>query len=108
MSTTTYHLQFPYTTAAGVLIEELQLSRLRVKDIKAVRRASENPTDWDDILIARSTGLLPEDIEQMDVADYLALQQRFQQVIGLGQGNKNSVASIGDVSTMVPVPAERD
>ncbi|CAM3724336.1 MULTISPECIES: phage tail assembly protein [Xenorhabdus] len=103
---TNYRLQFPYTTAAGVNIEEIQLSRLKVKDIKAARRISENPADWDDILLSRSTGLLPEDIEQMDAADYLALQQRFQKIVGVDQGNKDAVGSRGNTGTVVSVSAE--
>lgn len=35
-----YTLQFPFTSAAGERIDVLQLRRLKVKDMRAARRAS--------------------------------------------------------------------
>ncbi|MGK3503290.1 phage tail assembly protein, partial [Escherichia coli] len=45
-------------------------------DLKQVRKISKNPADWDEPLIARSTGLLPEDLDNMDLADYLQLRRK--------------------------------
>ena len=55
----TFKLSYPFTTAAGTRIELVELKRLTVKDLKQVRKISKNPADWDEPLIARSTGLLP-------------------------------------------------
>lgn len=74
----------PFTTATGARIERIELKRLTVKDLKAARKISKDPDDWDESLIARSSGLLPEDMENMDLADYLDLQKRFQKITGLG------------------------
>lgn len=78
----TFKLSYPFTTAAGTRIELVELKRLTVKDLKQVRKISKNPADWDEPLIARSTGLLPEDLDNMDLADYLQLQKRFQLITG--------------------------
>ncbi|GDO99317.1 phage tail assembly protein [Escherichia coli] len=107
-SSTIYTLKWPFTTAAGQYVESLTLRRLTVRDLKSVRKAYSNPADWDEPLIARSTGLLPEDLEGMDLADYMELQKRFQQITGLGQGGQRDDAGTGVAGEMVPVPAGGD
>ncbi|EIS0892316.1 phage tail assembly protein, partial [Salmonella enterica] len=57
----TFKLSYPFTTAAGPRVEQVELKRLTVKDLKQVRKISKDPADWDELLIARSTGILPED-----------------------------------------------
>lgn len=96
-----FFLLFPFTTAAGNKIEEIPLKRLTVKDLKQVRKTHKDPADWDDPLIARSTGLLPEDLDNMDLADYMALQKRFQQITGLGKSDENADAGTGAAGEVV-------
>jgi hypothetical protein len=92
---------YPFTTAVGTRIERIELKRLTVKDLKQVRKTSKDPADWDEPLIARSTGLLPEDLDNMDLADYLELQKRFQQVTGLGKSDENADAGTGAAGEVV-------
>lgn len=92
---------YPFTTAVGTRIERIELKRLTVKDLKQVRKTSKDPADWDEPLIARSTGLLPEDLDNMDLADYLELQKRFQQVTGLGKSDENTDAGAGSPGEVV-------
>lgn len=101
----TFKLSYPFTTAAGTRIELVELKRLTVKDLKQVRKISKNPADWDEPLIARSTGLLPEDLDNMDLADYLQLQKRFQLITGMGESDKGADAGAGAAGEMVPVSA---
>lgn len=101
----TFKLSYPFTTAAGTRIEQVELKRLTVKDLKQVRKISKNPADWDEPLIARSTGLLPEDLDNMDLADYLQLQKRFQLITGMGESNQGADAGAGAAGEMVPVSA---
>ncbi|MDI5418043.1 phage tail assembly protein, partial [Salmonella enterica subsp. enterica serovar Kentucky] len=65
-----YTLQFPFTSAAGERIDVLQLRRLKVKDMRAARRASDKPEEWDEPLMAAMTGLVAEDLAEMDLLDY--------------------------------------
>lgn len=102
----TFNLVIPFTTAAGTQVTQLNLRRVSVKDLKAARKVSNNPADWDDILISRSTGIPPEDFDNMDLEDYLALQQRFQEITGVGKKPKNDDASTGAAGPVVPLPAE--
>ncbi|UGD91083.1 phage tail assembly protein (plasmid) [Escherichia coli] len=104
----TFKLSYPFTTAAGTRIELVELKRLTVKDLKQVRKISKNPADWDEPLIARSTGLLPEDLDNMDLADYLQLQKRFQLITGMGESNQGADAGAGAAGEMVPVSAGGD
>ena len=55
-------LKYPFTTAAGEEITQLVLKRLTVKDLKQIKKTYKDPADWDEPLISRSTGLLPEDM----------------------------------------------
>ena len=100
----TFKLSYPFTTAAGTRIELVELKRLTVKDLKQVRKISKNPADWDEPLIARSTGLLPEDLDNMDLADYLQLQL----ITGMGESNQGADAGAGAAGEMVPVSAGGD
>lgn len=101
----TFKLSYPFTTAAGTRIELVELKRLTVKDLKQVRKISKNLADWDEPLIARSTGLLLEDLDNMDLADYLQLQKRFQLITGMGESNQGADAGAGAAGEMVPVSA---
>ena len=78
-----YILQFPFTSAAGDVINTLQLRRLKVKDMRNARRISEKPEEWDEPLMAAMTGLVPEDLAEMDLLDYQALQKRFQSMLSV-------------------------
>ncbi|NPE59287.1 phage tail assembly protein [Dickeya dadantii] len=104
--TDVFTLSVPYTTAAGATIETITLQRLRVKDLKAIRRISEKPGDWDDLLLARSAGLVPEDLDSMDLGDYLELQKRFQKITGVVAPSESDDRRTGDAGEMVAVAAE--
>lgn len=94
-------LTYPFTTAAGARVEQVEMKRLTVKDLKQVRKTSKDSADWDEPLIARSTGILPEDLDNMDLADYMELQKRFQQVTGLGKSNEDADAGTGAAGEVV-------
>ncbi|EMB5332779.1 phage tail assembly protein [Salmonella enterica] len=96
-----FTLTHPFTTAAGTRVERIELKRLTVKDLKLVRKISKDPADWDEPLIARSTGLPPEDLDNMDLADYLQLQKRFQLVTGMGESGEGVDASTGTAGEVV-------
>ncbi|HCL5251809.1 TPA: phage tail assembly protein [Salmonella enterica] len=97
----TFKLQYPFTAPSGQRIEELQLTRLKVKDMRAARRISDKPEEWDEPLLAAMTGLVPEDLAEMDLADYQALQKRFQHMLGLGGESAATVAGDGATGTVV-------
>lgn len=97
----TIQLQHPFNSPSGQRITELQLRRLQVKDIRAARRISSKPEDWDETLMAAMTGLLPEDIAEMDLADWQVLQTRFQQMLGLDDATESALAGNGASGSLV-------
>ncbi|MBA2816686.1 phage tail assembly protein [Candidatus Pantoea persica] len=101
-----YTLQYPYALGSGEMLTQVTLSRLRVSDIKAVRRLSENVNDWDSLLIARMTGLIPEDIDNMDLVDYQQSQSHFRQFAGLDAIAEGAASGAGPVGEMVSLAAE--
>lgn len=101
-----YTLQFPFTTAAGEHIDTLQLRRLKVKDMRTARRVSDKPEEWDKPLMAAMTGLVPEDLAEMDLLDYQALQKRFQSMLSMVTEPATTVAGNGATGEMVPLSAQ--
>ncbi|KKI46739.1 mu-like prophage FluMu gp41 family protein [Obesumbacterium proteus] len=97
----TFQLLYPFSSPSGQRIDVLQLRRLQVKDIRAARRISSKPEDWDETLIAAMTGLLPEDLAEMDLSDWQSLQTRFQQMLGVDETAGNTLASDGSASSVV-------
>ncbi|POP43007.1 phage tail assembly protein [Superficieibacter electus] len=101
-----YTLQFPFTSGAGERIEKLTLHRLKVKDMRAARRTSAKPEEWDEPLMAAMTGLVPEDLAEMDLLDYQALQKRFQAMLGVATESAATVAGDGTPGEMVSLSAQ--
>lgn len=101
-----FSLQFPFTSAAGERINELQLRRLKVKDMRTARRASDKPEEWDEPLMAAMTGLVPEDLSEMDLLDYQALQKRFQSMLSLATEPTAVMAGDGATGKVVSLSAE--
>ncbi|KMN33073.1 MULTISPECIES: phage tail assembly protein [Chromobacterium] len=79
-------LQFPFTNAAGERIESLTITRLKRGDLKAAHQHSKDDADQEDFLFARMTGLLLEDIDQLDIADSRVLADCFRAMVGGGDG----------------------
>ena len=101
-----YTLKFPYKLAGGGMLTTVSLRRLTVKDIKLARRHSNDPNDWDEILIARMTCQLPEDIDAMDLVDYQVLQGRFRELAGLDERAENANTGTGDACEMVSLATQ--
>ncbi len=77
-------LQYPFTTAAGQPLASVSLRRLKVRDIKAInQQANSDPAQIELLGVARMAGLLPEDLEEMDAADYQTLKTRFLDILGI-------------------------
>ncbi|HDW3810951.1 TPA: phage tail assembly protein [Klebsiella pneumoniae] len=78
-----YTLRFPYALTSGETLTEVTLHRLTVRDMKLVRKQSQNPVDLDELLVARMVDLVPEDLDAMDLADYQALHEKFRTLAGM-------------------------
>lgn len=71
-------LKYPITTGDGKKLARITLRRATVGDLKAAQRVSAKPEEQEIALIARLTGLVPEDVELLDLADFKVLQDSFR------------------------------
>jgi hypothetical protein len=72
-------LKYPFTAGAGQKVERLEFRRLTVKDLRAANeQAASNAALEELVLMSRSVGLVVEDLDAMDIADYKSAQEQFR------------------------------
>ena len=96
-------LKHPFTIATGKRIDVLTMRRAKVKDLKAANRFGDKPEDQEIALLAILTDLTPEDVQEMDLADYTQLQSSFRRLVGSGE---DVVAAAGAAGAVVPVSTQ--
>ncbi|BBD77241.1 phage tail assembly protein [Hydrogenophilus thermoluteolus] len=74
-------LKHPVKLATGQTIGKVTLRRPKVKDLKAAQRVSDKAEEQELALIALLAGLTPEDIEELDLADYKAIAESFRAML---------------------------
>jgi hypothetical protein len=72
MNETKITLKFPIT-ANGKVLSEVALRRPTVADRLASQKAASDDAEREVYLTALLTGLAPEDVHKMDLADYLRI-----------------------------------
>lgn len=70
-------LKYPVRLATGQHLTEVTLRRARVGDIRAVAHLGSD-SEQELAIFARLTGLVPEDLDMLDIADYKVLQETFR------------------------------
>ncbi len=77
-------LDFPLTLPTGETVTMLHMRRAKVRDMKAAQRRGGTKEEQEIALFALlcTPPLTPEDLEDMDYADYGKLQRRFQGMVG--------------------------
>lgn len=66
-------LDFPIHDANGYVISELNIRRAKVKDIRKMQQ-HKNESEQEMFLLHLLTGVLPEDLDELDISDYAKLQ----------------------------------
>ena len=85
----TITLKFPIKTPAGT-VSELTLRRPKVRDMKLAQQQYPNDSAGSELaLLAAITEqkLTPEDLEELDLADYGAVQAAFRTLVGAAGGD---------------------
>lgn len=77
-------LKFPFTSAAGVKISSLPITRLKRKDISAAQSNTKDEAALEDFLLAKMTGLTIEDLMDLDIADSKTVTEVFREMAGGG------------------------
>ena len=75
--TTTVELKYPVRLPTGETLDKLTLRRVKVGDLRVVSRI-ENEAEQGLAILARITGLVPEDLDLLDLEDLNALQDTFR------------------------------
>ena len=70
-------LKYPVRLPTGETLDKLTLRRVKVGDLRAVSRI-ENEAEQGLAILARITGLVPEDLDLLDLEDLNALQDMFR------------------------------
>lgn len=73
----TITLKFPIKNGLGETVSELKMRRAKVGDLRTVGQM-KNEMEQELALFARLTGLVPEDLDLLDTADYKQLQDTFR------------------------------
>lgn len=61
-------LEYPITTPDGMVISELTIRRAKAKDIRKMTGKTELEQSME--LLSALTGLVPEDLDELDIADF--------------------------------------
>ncbi|EGV38451.1 phage tail assembly protein [Neisseria weaveri] len=70
-------LKYPVRLATGEMLEKLTLRRPKVGDIRAVAGLATD-AEQELAIMARISGLVPEDLDELDLADYKQVQDWFR------------------------------
>lgn len=70
----TISLDFPIKDGEGKDITELKIRRAKVADIKKMSNFNGTDADREIYMLSLLTGLVPEDFDAMDIADYAKVQ----------------------------------
>ena len=74
---TTVTLKYPVRLATGQTLEKVTVRRPRVGDLRAVMHIG-NEAEQGLALVSRVTGLVPEDLDMLDLRDLEAIQATFR------------------------------
>jgi len=77
-------LQFPYRTVAGVEISKVDTQRFKKKDLDSIKaRAAGDEMQYEILGVAAMCGIVPEDLDDMDAADFYVVRARFLEYVGV-------------------------
>ncbi|AAU91004.1 phage tail assembly protein [Methylococcus capsulatus] len=96
-------LHEPLKTGDGRTLTELTMRAPKVKDLKAAQRFGGSDADVEVALIASLVGVVPEDLDELGLADYRRLQDSFRR---FSDPDGGAVEGDGAAGPVVPVPAQ--
>nr|DAK17267.1 MAG TPA: tail assembly chaperone protein [Caudoviricetes sp.] len=74
---TVVKLKYPVKLATGQMLDQVTVRRLCVGDLRAVSHLT-NESEQELALFARMTGMIPEDLDCLDLVDWKQLQETFR------------------------------
>lgn len=73
----------PITTAAGVQVTSVTMRRAKVRDLRRMKDFGSDDLSQELGLMAHLAGLVPEDFDEIDAADFRKIQLRFRDFLGM-------------------------
>jgi hypothetical protein len=105
-----YCLRFPFEAPDGTKVDRALVNRLKRGDFKvAAQFAPGDVLAQEDFLLAKMTGINPDDIGQLDATDNAEVMRRFRYVLGRGgnvEGGGQAAAAGAQDSAERDRPAE--
>lgn len=90
----TYTLQYPIHQPDGKVISELQVRRIKGKDLRDFENAGfdaeKDAIKMTNFYILRLTGILPEDLDEMDSTDVNNLSQIIMDLVTEGKSGDST------------------
>lgn len=74
-------LRHPFKTGAGKMVVQLEMREPKVADLKAAARFGGSDAEQEVALLAVLCGLVPEDMDNMHLADFRKVQTRFRDMV---------------------------
>ncbi len=74
---TVVKLKYPVRLATGQMLDQVTVRRLCVGDLRVVSHLT-NEAEQELALFARMTGMIPEDLDCLDLVDWKQLQETFR------------------------------
>ena len=93
----TINLKHPFAVN-GVATKVMTMRRPKVKDLRTASRYGDKPADQEVGLLAVLTGCVPEDLDEMDAADYGQLQGTFRTMV---ESDAEPAADVGTTGEAV-------
>jgi hypothetical protein len=69
----------------GANVNEIALRRPTVKDMRVARNSGKNDADQEVALIANLAQIAPDDVDALDIADFVKVQKALQSFFGLSE-----------------------
>ncbi|WP_041639440.1 phage tail assembly protein [[Mannheimia] succiniciproducens] len=76
----TIQLDYPIKDGEGNTVTELKMRRAKAKDMRRMS-AQKTEAEQEIFMFAQLVGLVPEDIDELDIADYGKLQKAFTEMV---------------------------
>lgn len=86
----TYQLKHPFKTAAGAQLDKVEIRRLTRGDLRKATAYSKVDFDQENFLLASMCGMVPEDLDGLDLADSKVLTEFFRTMVD-GKGESTDV-----------------
>ncbi|KGS37269.1 mu-like prophage FluMu gp41 family protein [Burkholderia pseudomallei ABCPW 107] len=98
MDTITIKLEYPITLD-GVLRDTLTMRRPKVRDVRGASKRAQDDDELREItLFAMLADVAPDELEQMDMADYVAMQRAYDSFRPAGAAARQNGQGAGEAA----------